>query len=62
MREFVVFPGQKVVTTAGEVVIVAFTRSDNEVWAFTARGLLPVQICTDAFGGEHDQRMGLLAA
>lgn len=55
MRKPIVFPGQKVITTAGNVVIVAFMHC-GQVYAFGRNGLPEaVKVVNDAWGGEHDQ-------
>lgn len=62
MREIVIFPGQRVVLTSGETAVVAFV-AHNQVWAFGRLGLpMPVSIVGDAWGGEHDQTIGLAVA
>lgn len=61
MRKILVHPNQKVITTTGEVAIVAFVRH-GQVFVFGRDGLpKAVDICCDAFGGEHDQTVGLAA-
>ncbi len=61
MKRIIVFPGQKVITTAGKVVVVAFVNC-GQVYAFGQNGLPePVIVVTDAYGGEHDQMEGLAA-
>lgn len=61
MRKIIVFPGQKCVSTEGEVVTIAVI-NDGGVWAYGRDGLpKAVDIVGDAFGGEHDQAMGLAA-
>lgn len=61
MRNTFVYPGSRVITTAGKVVTVAFVRN-GEVWVFGERGFpVRVTVCGDAFGGEHDQSMGIAA-
>lgn len=60
MRNVVVHPGQKVVTSAGIVAIVAFVQF-GQVWAWVNGQVQPVTVKTDAFGGEHDQTIGLAA-
>lgn len=58
-RQIVVFPGSKVITRSGEVATVAFVNHD-EVHVFDRCGSYKsVDICGDAFGGEHDQEIGL---
>jgi hypothetical protein len=59
MRKVIVFPGQKVVATTGEVAVVAFVNY-GRVYVFGRNGLPKVvDICTDAWGGEADQTLGL---
>jgi len=62
MRKAIVFPGQKVITTGGNVVTVAYVSPHDIVYAFDRRGIpVPVSICGDAWGGEVDQTLGLAA-
>lgn len=59
-----VYPGERVMTTYGTVVTVAFVRQCSEgvqVWAWYRGQLQPVQVCYDAFGGEHEMELGLAA-
>lgn len=52
-----VHSGQRVVTSHGITVIVAFVRNTSvksEVWAWYRGKLQPVVVKTDAWGGEHD--------
>lgn len=61
MRKIIVFPGQKVVTTGGEVVTVSHV-AFGQIFVIGRNGLpKAAQICTDAFGGEHDQTLGMVA-
>lgn len=61
MRKVICFPGQRVITTAGEVVTVAFV-CNGQVWAFGRNGLpMLVTVCGDAWGGEVDQEVGVAA-
>jgi hypothetical protein len=60
-RKSIVYPGQKVITTAGKVVTVAFVNA-GQVYAYGRNGLPEkAVVCGDAFGGEHDQVLGLVA-
>lgn len=59
LRETILFPFQRVVTTEGDVVIVAFIRH-GQVFAYGRNGFRVVEVVTDAFGGEHDQSIGLI--
>lgn len=57
-----VFEGQKVITKSGQVVTVAFVRY-GQVWAYGANGLpKPVDICCEAWGGDHDMNVANEAA
>lgn len=47
------YPGQKVITSHGTTVIVAFVR-DGRVWAWHRGQLQSVVVRCDAWGGEHD--------
>ncbi len=47
-----VYPGERVITTHGTTVTVAFVRG-NQVWAWYCGQLQPVKVRYDAFGGEH---------
>lgn len=61
MRNPIVHPNQRVITTEGKVVVVAFV-NHGQVYAFGRNGLPEkVKVCGDAFGGEHDQVLGLVA-
>ena len=61
MKKVLVYPGQKVVTTDGRVVTVAFVNC-GQVYCFGRNGLPEaVTVVGDAFGGEHDQLVGLAA-
>lgn len=58
-RETVLFPGQKVISTSGEVVTIAFV-CHGYVFAYDRNGLPKmITVCTDAWGFEHDQTIGL---
>lgn len=57
MKRIIVFPGQKVVTTTGKVVTVAFVNC-GQVYAFGLNGLPEaVTVVTDAWGWEADQEL-----
>lgn len=61
MRKIIVEPGQRIVTTGGEVATVALI-AQGRVYVYSINGWLKaVDICCDAFGGEHDQTVGLAA-
>jgi len=45
--------GQKVITSHGTTVTVAFVRG-SQVWAWWMGKLQKVQVRCDAWGGEHD--------
>lgn len=60
MRNPICYAGQRVITTAGQVVVVAFVIG-AQVWAFVSGSLQPVQVVTDAWGGEADQEVGIAA-
>jgi hypothetical protein len=61
MRKIMVYPGQKVITTEGRTEIVAFTLL-GQVYVYQASGGVKlVQVVGDAWGGEHDQTMGIAA-
>lgn len=59
-REIIVHPGQRVITTGGNVVIVAYVRNGN-VWAYWNGDLVLVYVVGDAWGGENDQTQGIAA-
>lgn len=60
-RKVIVYPGSKVITTAGNVVTVAFVNC-GQVYAHGRNGLPEaVVVVGDAYGGEHDQVLGLAA-
>lgn len=61
MKQIVVYAGQKVIDTSGQVVTVAY-EDCGQVYAFGRKPYPePVKVCGDAFGGEHDQLIGLAA-
>lgn len=61
MRKVILFPGQRVILASGETAIVAFV-AHNQVWVFGRYGLpVAAVVVTDAWGGEHDQSLGLVA-
>jgi hypothetical protein len=61
MRKINVHPGQKVVTTAGNIETVAFVLFD-QAFVYRSNGhFCMVEVVGDAWGGEHDQEMGLAA-
>lgn len=61
MRKPILFPGQRVITTEGKTETVAFTRN-GQAYVFGCNGLpKPVKVVGDAWGGEHDQEIGLAA-
>ncbi len=61
MRRIVVYPGQKVVTTEGKTETVAFVLF-GQAFVFQPFGRFKlVEICGDAWGGEADQEIGLVA-
>lgn len=52
-----VYSGQRVITSKGQVVTVAYMAPDGRVYAYDGRGgVTPVVVRCDAWGGEHDQR------
>jgi hypothetical protein len=57
-RQIVVHPGQRVIDTQGRTVIVAYVHTDG-VWAYWNGEIVLVQVTGDAWGGEHDQEIGL---
>lgn len=56
-----VFPGQRVVTSAGDTVTVALIEA-GKVFAYRAGRIVAVTVRCDAWGGEHDLSLGLQAA
>jgi hypothetical protein len=61
MRRAIVHPGQKVVTTEGKTEIVAAI-FHGIVYVYGPDGWLrSVRVVGDAWGGEHDQEIGLAA-
>jgi len=55
MKKVIVFPGQKVQTTSGQVYTVAFVNC-GQVYGFGKNGLPePITVVTEAWGYEHDQ-------
>jgi hypothetical protein len=59
-REINIHPGQRVITTAGTIVVVAYVRNGN-VWAYWNGDIVLVHVVADAWGGEHDQTIGIAA-
>jgi hypothetical protein len=55
-----VFPGQRVVTSGGDTVTVAFVEA-GKVYAYRNGRIVPVMVRCDAWGGEHDMGLGLAA-
>lgn len=57
-------PGSRVITSAGDVVVVAMVTADGTVMAWRGNAPWPVAVvvCGDACGGEADQTIGLAAA
>lgn len=55
-------PGQHVITASGQRAIVAMV-IEGVVWAWVGRAPVPRPCIVrhDAFGGEHDQTLGLVA-
>jgi len=61
MRKIVCYPGQKVITTAGNVETVAFVVF-GQPFVYCSNGQFKkVEVVGDAWGGEHDQEQGLAA-
>jgi hypothetical protein len=62
-RMAVVYPGQRVITSAGDVVTVAMVRGDGVVLAWRGNSPWPLAVTVrgDAWGGEADQAVGLAA-
>lgn len=57
MRKVIVYPGQRVVTTGGDVVTVA-TVAAGRVYAYAANGWLKaVDVVSEAWGGEFDNSL-----
>ena len=55
-----VYPGQRVITSHGRVVVVAMVTPDGRVMAYDGTGaVIPVTVVCDAWGGEHEQTVGL---
>ena len=52
-RNVNVHTGQRVITTGGNVVIVAYVRNGN-VWAYWNGDIVLVRVVSDAWGGEND--------
>lgn len=63
-RTTMVYPGSRVVTTAGDVVTVAYVAPDGGVhaWRGNSPWPVPVRVAHDAWGSESDQTVGLAAA
>lgn len=59
-RDTIIYPGQRIITTGGNVVTVAFVRNGN-VWAYRNGDIVIVHPVSDAWGGENDQSAGLAA-
>lgn len=56
------YHNQRIITTGGQVAIVAYQLPDGRVFVYAANGsIVPAVPCADAWGGEHDLRLGLAA-
>lgn len=61
-KRTILYGGQKVITKDGVVATIAFVSRYGIPYVYGARGFpVPVAICGDALGGEHDQEIGLAA-
>jgi hypothetical protein len=61
MRKIVTYPGQRVIATDGKTYTVAYSIA-GKVFAFGSNGVpTEIRVCGDAWGGEHDQALGLAA-
>lgn len=61
MKQIVVHPGQKVIGKDGRTHIVALVLH-GKVYVHSRDGwLVAIEVCGDAWGGEHDQEIGLAA-
>ena len=61
MRKINVHSGQKVITTAGNIETVAFVLF-GQAFVYCPNGRFKmVEVVGDAWGGEHDQEVGLAA-
>ena len=54
-------PGQRIITTQGTVRTIAFMSRYGVVYVYGPRGLEAVVPRSDAWGGEHDLNLGLVA-
>jgi hypothetical protein len=62
IKALAVHPGQRVLTTQGTTRTVAFTSRGGQIYAYGLDGgLEPISVVCDAWGGEHDQTLGLAA-
>jgi hypothetical protein len=60
-KQIVVYPGQRIVAKDGKTYTVALI-IHNKVYVYDTNGWLKaVQVVGDAWGGEHDQTVGLVA-
>lgn len=56
-KRVIVFAGQRVIGTDGQVHVVAFV-NHGQVFGFGRNGLpVPIVVSTDAWGGEFDQEV-----
>lgn len=61
MRIPIIHPGQRIITTEGKSEIVAFVLF-GQAFVYQPNGHFKlVEVCGDAWGGEHDQEIGLAA-
>lgn len=56
-------PGERVITRAGDVVTIAYVTDDGRVFAWRTGRSVPILVCPrgDAYGGEHDMALGMVA-
>lgn len=58
-----VYPGQRVVTAAGTVQVVAFVSHDGRTFVYGPRGMpTPARVAFDALGGEPELTPGVRVA
>jgi hypothetical protein len=60
-KQVIIYPGQRVITNAGVVAVVAFEQN-GKVFVYNKNGIpVPTKVVSDAWGGEMDQTIGLAA-
>ena len=58
-KQTIVHSGQRVIATDGKIYTVAYERK-GIVWAYGDGCYVPITVSNDAWGGEHDQEIGIV--